>query len=142
MPKKKNPAAVALAQLSRRKRMKTMTPAQRSEQGRRAVMSRRDRNKGPWYGLVALPAAYVWKGAAHASKVLDAATANSAEVLLWSQDRKEVVARAQEEDLRDRDTLIIEQDWNPNAFTINRTFQPDTDAMQRLLRVDLGGDQS
>jgi hypothetical protein len=44
MPKpEKNPAAVALAQLSRRKRMKTMTAAQRSEQGRKAVNARRDR---------------------------------------------------------------------------------------------------
>jgi hypothetical protein len=119
--------------------MKTMTAAERSEQGRRAVMSRRDRNKGPWYGLVALPSDYQWRGVKHASKVLDAAAANSAEVLFWSQDRKEVVSRSQEEDLRDRDTLIIEQGWNPNAFTINRTFQPDTDAMQRMLRV--GGRQ-
>jgi hypothetical protein len=45
MPKKKNPAAVALARLSARKRYRTMTSEQRSEQGRRAVASRRDRQK-------------------------------------------------------------------------------------------------
>ena len=47
---KKNPAAVALAELSRRKRMKTMTAAERSEQGRRAVNSRRDRQPKPVEG--------------------------------------------------------------------------------------------
>lgn len=50
MPKKKNKAAVALAELSRRKRMKTMTAAERSEQGRKAVASRRDRQPKPVTG--------------------------------------------------------------------------------------------
>jgi ribosomal protein L22 len=138
--KTKNKAAVALAELSRRKRMRDLTPEQRSAQGKKAVASRRDRQKSTrWYGLIALPADYVWKGAAHASKVLDAATANSAEVLFWSQDRAKVNARAQQKDLRDRDTLIIEQDWNPNAFTLQREYKPDADALQRMLRV--GGRQ-
>jgi hypothetical protein len=47
MAKKKNPHAAALAELSRRKRMKTLTPEQRSEQGRRAAMARRDRQPKP-----------------------------------------------------------------------------------------------
>src|ERR1035437_4944719 len=86
---KKNPAAVALAELSRRKRMKTLTPAQRSEQGRRAVMSRRDRQKpARWFGLVALPADYEWHGAAHASKVLDQVDANPEVINLETEQGK------------------------------------------------------
>ena len=50
MLKKKNPAAVALAELSRQKRMKTMTFAERSKQGRRAVAARRDRQPKPVEG--------------------------------------------------------------------------------------------
>src|SRR5579872_4573258 len=107
MPAKKNPAAVALAQLSKRKRMKSMTPEQRSEQGKKAVASRRDRQKGPWYGLLLLPADYVWRGTAHADKVLDELHSDSLHVVFWSQNRAEVVARSQEEDLRDRVTDIV-----------------------------------
>jgi hypothetical protein len=40
MPRKKNAAALALAEISRKKRMRTMTAAQRSEQGKKAVAER------------------------------------------------------------------------------------------------------
>jgi hypothetical protein len=43
--KSKNPAAVALAKLSAKKRFATMTAEERSAQARRAVNSRRDRQK-------------------------------------------------------------------------------------------------
>ncbi|MGD0869478.1 MAG: hypothetical protein ABSB88_08010 [Bryobacteraceae bacterium] len=143
--RKKNAAAMALAKRSATKRYKTMTDAERSEQGRRAAASRRDRQpKGPWYGLVALPADYVWHGAAHAAKVLDEAHADSANVVFWSRNRAEVVSRSQEDDLCDRTTLIVEQDWDPHAFRIIREYRPDTERQLRALRtvLDSEGGQS
>jgi hypothetical protein len=128
-------AAVALGRLGGLRRAQTTTPEQRSAQGRMAVASRRDRQpKGPWFGLVVLPVGYKWKGTRHASAVLDEAHANTAEVLFWSQDRAEVKARSQQEDLRDRITLIVSQEWNPCAFTIQREFKPDAGAQVAALR--------
>jgi hypothetical protein len=132
--KKKNPAASALAELSRRKRMATMTPEQRSAQGKRAVAARRDRQpKGQWYGLIVLPADYVWKGTEHAAKVLDEAESDSSSVRFWSTDRAEVVKRSQEPDLIDRDTFIIEQEWDPKAFRLIREYAPDARRQVRAL---------
>ncbi len=68
--------------------------------------------------MIALPKDYTWRGVAHASRVLDEAHADSANVIVWSASRADVVARAQGEDLRDRTTLIIEQDWDPRAFAL------------------------
>jgi hypothetical protein len=141
--KRKNAMASAFSRLAH----ESMTPAQRVARGKRAAAARWHKSKppakaGPWYGLVALPADYVWKGAAHASKVLDAARADSANVVFSSQNRKEVVARSQMEDLRDRFTLIDEYPYNPHALHIKWEYEPDMEAMKRLLRVDVEGGKS
>jgi hypothetical protein len=136
--KKKSRAALALAARSREVRMKTMTKAERSAQGRRAVSMRRDRRKGPWYGLLLFPEDYEWHGVAHATKVLDELHANPT-VVFWSTDRAEVVKRAAQKDLRDLVTDVVEQNWDPRSFVVRRTFAPDTEAMKRLLKVDLEG---
>ncbi|MCX6632459.1 MAG: hypothetical protein NTW28_33050, partial [Candidatus Solibacter sp.] len=135
----------------------SMTPAQRVARGKLAAAARWHKTKTPpvagasrWYGLVALPADYVWKGVAHASKILDAAeavpelinleTEPSKPARCWSEDRKEVVARSREEDLRDRVPLVIEHDWDPRALPpITWEYAPDMEAMKRLLRVGAGG---
>jgi hypothetical protein len=143
MSKRKNPAAVALARKSVRARLASLTPEQRSTQAKNAVLTRWRKAKPPskWYGLLLLPADYQWHGTAHAAKVLDEAYANP-QVVLWSADRAEVVARAQQEDLRDRDTLVIEQDWDPRAFTIKHEYQPEVgrqiEALQDLQHLDTG----
>lgn len=74
---KKNKAAMALADLSRRKRFATMTKEQRSEQARSAVNSRRDRQKKTepvrWWGFFAIT------------------EAEPPKPLFWSQDQQEVI---------------------------------------------------
>jgi hypothetical protein len=147
MSKRKDPNAVAMGRKGGKARMRTLTPERRSEIARHAVLTRYGKAKppskaGPWYGLVALPADYAWKGAAHASKVLDAARADSANVVFSSQDRKEVFARSQMRDLRDRVTLIDEYPYNPQALHIKWEYTPDMEAMKRLLRVDVEGGKS
>jgi hypothetical protein len=59
--KRKNPAAVALAALSRKKRFATMTPEQRSEQGRKAVNARRDRQKPDADAPSHIPNRFTWE---------------------------------------------------------------------------------
>ena len=127
-----------------------MTKAQRREQGRRAVAARRDRQKpesvpGRWYGVVLIPVPGDVHGGVHGiMKILDEAHAKP-EVILWTRDRDEARARAREVDLGDdagKFADIIEVDYDPTRFTIQREYKPDHDAMQRLLRVDLGGDPS
>src|ERR1035441_6179505 len=99
MSKRKDSNAVAMGRKGGKARMKTLTPERRSEIARLGAYARNGTGKpsssakpGRWYGLVALPADYVWKGVAHASKVLDQLHA-SPEVILWSRDRAEVTAR-------------------------------------------------
>src|ERR1035438_6275305 len=90
--KPKNAAAMALAEISRRSRMKNLTAAQRSEQGRKAVASRRDRQKGPWFVLLVYPKDYLRRGVVHAVAEMIA----HPRVEFWSQDKAEVVAKSQE----------------------------------------------
>jgi hypothetical protein len=115
---KKNPAALKLAALSRRKRMKTMTKEQRSEQARRAVACRKDRQKqkaGPWYALYS-PTEYpehphYWQ------------------LILVTQDETEISRRIKEPDLRDLGGIVaIHYDRPPLLFSIRDQFEPDMDA--------------
>jgi hypothetical protein len=55
------------------------------------------------------------------------------QVVYWSQDKAEARAKVREYFDQGRTAEIIEQDWNPRAFSIRRTFHPDGDAMQRVL---------
>jgi hypothetical protein len=89
-----------------------------------------------WYGLVALPADYVWRGVAYAVRVLDEIYANP-EVILWSRNPAEVVERSHRRDLCDRVALFIEVDYDPTRFTIQREFRPDVDAQLKGLRAVL-----
>lgn len=145
MRKKRTPAAEFGRQggLTRAKRM---TPEQRSAAARRAVNTRYGKTepKPIWYGLVALPADYVWHGTEHAAKVLDEATSDTGKVVFWSQDKTEVIKKSQEPDYVDRTTIIIEQDWDPKSFRLVREYEPDTDAQLKGLRavLDTDGGQS
>jgi hypothetical protein len=121
MPKttKKNPAAVALAKRSARKRYQTMTAAERSEQGRRAVNSRRDRqraeppsvpNPDRWYGVFA----------------------RDGELLMFSRDKLELRQRARAEE---RACLIEELGYDPRTrLPIVPKYEPDTAACLQALQ--------
>jgi hypothetical protein len=127
-----NPSVAArlLAKRSVASRMENMTPEQRSAQARKAVHSRPDRRKpGPWYALLVFPPEYLKKGVANAVRLMDAKPC----VEFYSQDKAEVVAKANSKKYRDRVTLIEEQDWNPRSFNIKRTFSTDPKAMKQML---------
>lgn len=121
MPKvKKNPAAVALAKRSREVRMKNMTSEQRSEQGRRAVNSRRDRQKPgqtnpeKWYGLFACD------------------DPNFPELIMYSRDKAELRQRAKAED---RALVIEDLDYDPQVrIPIVPKYEPDTAARLQALQ--------
>jgi hypothetical protein len=131
-------AARAFSRLGVEARMKKKTPEERSEQARRAAASRRDRQpKGPWYGLILYPKDYVWRGAKDAIKVLNEMYSNP-KVVFWSQDKQEVLAKANGPQYRNRLSEVIEQDWDPRAFTLKRVFAPDADAARQALA---GGQQ-
>jgi hypothetical protein len=137
MPRKKNPAAVELGKLGARAQRQKYTKAERSEQARRAVNSRRDRQKGPWYGLIVFPEDFAWKGTIQAAPVIDEMHADTVKVVFWSQNRAEVVAYTQKAEFEDRITDIIEQGWDPRLFTIRREYQPDTESQLKVMRVVL-----
>ena len=144
--KKKSPAKLPAAVAMAKRATDSLTPEQRTERARKAVNARWRKAKPPseqkpdrWYELVALPADYVWRGAAHAAEVLAEVDANP-EVILASHDRAEIVARSNQRDLRDRTTLIIERDYNPKGFTIQREFKPDVGAQLKGLRAVLDTD--
>src|SRR5206468_2291206 len=124
--RRKSRAAITLGRMSG----KNLTNEQRIERARTAAQKRWRKAKAPatqpcrWYGLLLLPADYEWKGTEHAAKVLDAAYARP-ESILWSRDRAEVVERSQQADLRDRNVLIIDVDYDPTRFTIQREYKPD-----------------
>ncbi len=125
MPKtKKDPAraaALALAKRSREVRMKTMTPEQRSEQGRRAVSARRDRQKGPWYGLFPFD--------------------DPCSLVMYSRDKEALRQRAK---LDENVAFVIEVlDYDPESrIPIVPKYEPDTaarlEALQDLERLDAG----
>jgi len=128
MPKttKKNPAAVALAQRSARKRYQIMTADERSEQGRRAVNSRRDRQKpARWDGKAEPPSAPNpdrWYGV----------FARDGELLMFSRDKLELRQRARAEEGA---CLIEELDYDPrNRVPIVPKYEPDTAACLRALQ--------
>ena len=109
-PKPKHASWAALSRYAH----ESMTPAQRIARGKKAAAARwkkvkppPDRPKpGSGYSLVALPIGYVWKGVARALEDIRA----TPEVILWSRDRAEVMARLRQEDMRDRVTDIVECD--------------------------------
>lgn len=147
--KKKSPAKLPAAVALGGRSGKRLTKAQRKERGLNAVNARWRKAKPDatppdrWYELVALPADYVWRGTAHAAEVLADVDSNP-EVILSSHDRAEVIARSNQRDLRDRTTLIIERDYNPKGFTIQREFKPDVGAQLKGLRavLDMDGGKS
>jgi hypothetical protein len=116
----KNPAAVALALRSAKARLKSMTPAQRSEQGRRAVQARWRKAKPPadaptgrWWGLF----------------IVDDDTDQPK--VFWSRNRDEVIARSRLEE----GGYIIDVDYDPTKFVIVREFAPDVGAQVNALSV-------
>jgi hypothetical protein len=159
MRKEKSPAAVALGRKGGIARKKALTPEQRSASARHAVLTRYGKAKphpapkpGRWYGLILVPEDpdppkpsdedFVGGVGAYA-KMLDQAHANP-QVVLWSRDRAEVVERSHQKDLSDRFTLIIDVDYDPTRFTIQREYQPDAKRMLKgleALLVDAEGGQ-
>jgi hypothetical protein len=138
MKKSENKAAAsaagkALSKLAVEAKKKKFTKRERSEQSRTAVAMRRDRQKGPWHGLVLYPKNLVWKGAQHAAQVLDEMHANP-EVVFWSRSRSEVLAKQREYSDNGQMSEVIEQNWNPASFTIQRTYDSDTGAQAEALR--------
>ncbi len=100
------------------------------------------RQRGPWFGvrLVSVPEGF--RGGTRAvAKALDDANSEP-EIVFSSRDRDEARAHAREWNLRDDAAgfaEVVELPYDPRAFTVRRQFQPDAEAMRRLLRVDLGG---
>lgn len=149
MSKLKDPAAVALGRKGGKARLKTLTPEQRSAAARHAVLSRYGKAKPPsapkpgrWYGLIVIPTDHnppkpgdkdFVGGVGAAAKLLDQAHANP-QVILWSQNRDEVIARQRQED---RWTEIIDLDYDPTRFTIQREYKPDVGAQLKGLRAVL-----
>jgi hypothetical protein len=143
--KKRNAAAVALG----RRSGVSLTAAQRAERGRRAAAARWRKAKPPsapkpgrWYGLIVIPTDHnppkpgdkdFVGGVGAAAKMLDQAHANP-QVILWSQNRDEVIARQRQED---RWTEIIDLDYDPTRFTIQREYKPDVGAQLKGLRAVL-----
>jgi hypothetical protein len=143
--KKRNAAAVALG----RRSGLSLTAAQRTERGRRAAAARWRKAKPPaapkpgrWYGLLLIPEdlhplkpgeeGFVG-GIRATAKRLDMAQA-CPQVILWSQNRDEVIARQRQED---RWTEIIDLDYDPTRFTIQREYKPDVGAQLKGLRAVL-----
>lgn len=131
--KPKNPAALTLAAISRKKRMKTMTPEQRSEQGRKAVAARRDRQKPlepepqRFWGLFDAYDASAPGGVSRDPKLLQ-----------WSTDKNELRARVMQE----RDGIgipeIEELDYDPRHVKLESNFKPDVTRQLDALRVLAG----
>lgn len=141
--------AVALGRKGGKARLKTMTPERRREIARMGAAATNAKLHGTpipvvqparWYGLVALPAGYQWRGVAAATDELH----SNPEVILWSRDRAEVVERLQQADMRDRITDIIDVDFDPTRFTIQREYARDVGRQLKGLRavLDTEGGQS
>jgi len=84
------------------------------------------------------------------AKVLDEAQAKPHVLLdndgtpFWTQDREKARARVREENTRTDSggfAELIDVDYDPRRFIVHRKFAPDTEAMKKLLKVDLEGGQ-
>ena len=148
MPKEKNAGAVAMGRKGGQARRRNLTPEQLSAIGRHGAATRYGKSKPPsppkparWYGLVLIPEDpnpakpgdkdYHGNVAAQLKR-LDQAHAHP-EMLLWSQNRDEVVARKRQEDLHDRWTEILDVDYDPTRFTVQREFKPNVDRQLKAL---------
>ena len=136
---KKNPAAVALGKMGVKTRMK-WSKAKRVAQARKAIASRRDRQKkGPWFGVILFPADYQWRGVEHLAKTVDEVYSDvSARVVFWSRSRDEARARARQENLAGKWAEVVEQDWDPKSFTLVAEFVPNPERQMRAVKKLVG----
>jgi hypothetical protein len=151
VPKRKDPAAVALGRKGGKARLVKIPPERRTEIARHAVLTRYAKTKPPWYGVLLIPVPEdapapdsaagfpepdSVSGFVAWAKIGDAAHCNP-QILMWSQDWQAVVERLREEDKRGNWVEIVEVDYDPRRFAVRRKFTPDADALRQLLKVDV-----
>jgi hypothetical protein len=123
---RKNRAAVTLARRSAKARLKSLTPEQRSDQARRAAMTR-------W--RQAKPGAYPPPSLYWCLFGLD--ESNQPFVLFASQDKEEVRQRARTDEFRDQAAFIDSVEYNPTRFRLLSNFQPNVKAQLSALETIL-----